>query len=58
MVFDNVAALIEMGGHGVYVWTAYGVSAAVMIALILYPIVQYRKKMQHLAQQSQHDSPR
>lgn len=31
---DALASYLEMGGYGAYVWPAYGVTAAVLIALV------------------------
>ncbi len=28
--FESLQALIEMGGHGLYVWLSYGIGAAVI----------------------------
>jgi heme exporter protein D len=47
MYFDSLFALWNMNGHGVYVWTAYGVSIlcfSILIALI------YIKKKKLIAQ--------
>lgn len=30
MQFDNITAFIDMGGHGFFVWFAYGLSIAVL----------------------------
>ena len=35
MMFDSLPAFAQMGGHGFYVWAAYGVTAFV-VALNLY----------------------
>ncbi len=37
MVFDSIAALIAMEGHGAYVWSCYGVSALVLAWLVVEP---------------------
>lgn len=33
--FDSFQDFLAMGGHGMYVWIAYGVVAAVVVALII-----------------------
>ncbi len=38
-----VSEFFAMGGHGVYVWLAYGISFAVLFALGLRPIVVRRR---------------
>lgn len=50
MYFDSFAAFLTMGGHGVYVWTCYGVVTAVISGLFMQPLL---KKRQFLAQQQQ-----
>ena len=42
MYFVSVHALLTMDGHGVYVWTAYLVTIAVIVATLLAP--RYRRK--------------
>lgn len=46
MYFDSFRALLEMGGHGLYVWTAYGISLIVIILLLVAP---YRRRKRLLA---------
>jgi heme exporter protein D len=42
MYFDSVHALLTMDGHGVYVWSAYLVTIAVIATTLLAP--RYRRK--------------
>lgn len=37
MQFDTLAALLDMGGHGAYVWSAYGISLLVLAANVILP---------------------
>ena len=50
MYFDSVADLFYMASHGIshgaYVWSAYGISFASLLLLIIYPI---RRKQKLLA---------
>ena len=46
MYFDSVQALIQMDGHGLYVWSAYGISLIVLGALVVAP---YRRRRRLLA---------
>ncbi len=32
---EAVASFLDMGGYGVYVWSAYGAAAAVLIGLVV-----------------------
>ena len=44
MVFDSFAAFLNMGGHAPYVWSAWGVTAA----LLLGSVVLARQERRHL----------
>lgn len=37
MYFDSLHALLDMDGHGVYVWTAYAVAVLVIAWLMVAP---------------------
>ncbi len=37
MYFESVQAAITMDGHGAYVWAAYGITALVLVQLLLWP---------------------
>lgn len=41
--FDNLTAFVAMGGHGPYVWAAYGVGLLVMAWLVIRPMLQKRR---------------
>lgn len=43
MQFDSLAALWAMEGHGPYVWSAFGLTALVMMALVLLPLAGHRQ---------------
>ena len=43
MYFENFAALINMDGHGPYVWAAYAITAIVLILLIVNPLLRKRR---------------
>lgn len=36
MYFDSFSALLKMGTHGAYVWTAYGIA---LLAIIVFHVV-------------------
>lgn len=46
MYFDSVDALLDMGGHGLFVWSAYGISLIVIGLLVMAP---YRRRRRLLA---------
>lgn len=33
---------VHMGGYGIYVWSAYGVAAVVLITNAVWPVVRFR----------------
>jgi len=43
---SNLAEFFAMGGHGPYVWTAYGLTGSVLILLFLTPILGRRRLVQ------------
>ena len=49
MYFDSVSAMLAMDGHGVYVWSAYFIAIAVVVALLLAPGRRRRKFLQNLS---------
>lgn len=42
MAFETIAEFIAMGKHGPFVWSAYGISALIIIANIVAPIQRRR----------------
>ncbi|MDZ7784947.1 MAG: heme exporter protein CcmD [Halioglobus sp.] len=49
MYFDNMQAVLSMGGHGVYVWSAYAVTAVVIAAVLIVPTQRRRRLLRDLA---------
>jgi heme exporter protein D len=49
MYFDSLHALLTMEGHGVYVWTAYGVTTMVIAAVLFFPLHRRRRFLLRLA---------
>lgn len=54
--FETIADFITMNGHGPFVWSAYAITFAVLIFLLVSPLVQNKvfikqqQKLQKLAQ--------
>ena len=48
MYFDSVSSLIAMDGHGAFVWSAYGITAVVLVALLVAPVRRRRRLMAEL----------
>lgn len=51
MYFDSFQAAMAMDGHGVFVWSAYGISVLVLALLLLRPWRQERRVLRELAAQ-------
>jgi heme exporter protein D len=49
--FDNVSQLLNMAGHGIYVWTAVLVTLALVAWLIINPLLQRRDVFKEIAQE-------
>jgi len=49
--FDNVSQLLNMAGHGIYVWTAVLVTLALVAWLIINPLLQCRDVFKEIAQE-------
>lgn len=43
MYFDNWSDFFAMGGHGVYVWSAYGFALLIIIWNVLAPVLAHKK---------------
>ncbi|RLA51091.1 MAG: heme exporter protein CcmD [Gammaproteobacteria bacterium] len=48
--FASLADFFAMGGHGAYVWSAYGITAIVLILLVIMPL---RRRSKLLAVKSE-----
>ncbi len=48
MSFNTVSEFVQMGGHGLFVWTAYGIALIVLGYNIINPMVLHSRfvKMQ------------
>ncbi len=52
MQFDSLHALLDMQGHGVYVWSAMAISIFVCVGLILHPLLKRKRLMKALQQRA------
>ena len=65
--FNDMSAFLAMGGHGFYVWSAYGVSLLLLSYLVIRPLLrraEVLKTVRRVHDQSQrknqsgrHDAP-
>ncbi len=49
MKFESMADFIGMGGHGLYVWLAYGIALAVLLLNVVQPLRQTRQLLDQQA---------
>jgi heme exporter protein D len=50
MYFETLSQLIEMDGHGVFVWAAYAVTLVVITALFVVPAMKHTRIKRELRQ--------
>lgn len=43
MQFNSFEEIVQMGGHGAFVWAAYAIAAITLIALIVLPLLRQRR---------------
>ncbi len=48
MAFDSFSALLAMGGHGAYVWSAWGLAALLLIGSAFHARAERHHLMQDL----------
>ncbi len=56
--FESLADFMVMNGHGSYVWSAYGISAMVLLYLAIRPLRQRRALLSTLGKQRLQDQRR
>ena len=49
MNFASVSEFFAMGNHGLYVWTSYGISLAVILLNVAQPVLARRRYLQEEA---------
>ena len=49
MSFDSFADFLAMGRHGLFVWSAYGLFALVLLINIALPVLSRRRYLQEQA---------
>lgn len=43
MAFDSISELLAMGGHAPYVWSAWGITALLLITIVWHARVEHRQ---------------
>ena len=54
MNFDSFSAFIEMGGYGLYVWSAYAITLVVFVYNITRPILMRKQAIREQKRLQQH----
>ncbi|SDN66729.1 heme exporter protein CcmD [Vreelandella arcis] len=52
MAFASIAEWLTMGGHGAYVWSAWGMTAALMAGLVLHARLERQQLIVQLKRQA------
>ena len=58
MAFDSWSAFLAMGGHGRYVWVAYGTTFALLAGLVLVSRWRHRRWLAQQRRQHRQDAAR
>ncbi|TNE76057.1 MAG: heme exporter protein CcmD [Gammaproteobacteria bacterium] len=53
--FDNLQDFLHMSGHGPYVWSAYAISIAVMLWLVISPMRRRRQLLADVLRQQRRE---
>lgn len=56
MQFESLSDFLAMGGYGFYVWLSFGVSAALIMALIFSSITGHTQVIKNIAIRQQRDN--
>ena len=50
---EIVTELLDMGGHGVYVWSAYALSFAALVGIGIWPLASLRATIRRLKERGE-----
>ena len=56
MQFDSFSAFLSMGGYGFYVWLSFGVSTALILALIFNSTMGHKQIIKNIALRQQREA--
>ena len=51
MFFDSISDFFNMGGHGLYVWSCYGIFALVILFNFLSPMLTRKNVIKNIERQ-------
>lgn len=55
MAFDTLPALLAMGGHAPYVWSAWGLTAALLVGSALHARAERRRLIRDLQRRNRRE---
>ncbi len=55
MQFDSFSAFLDMGGYGFYVWLSFGVSAVLILVLIVSSMIGHQQVINNIAIRQQRE---
>ena len=55
MQFNSFNAFLSMGGYGFYVWLSFGVSTALILALVLNSLINHKQVIKNIALRQQRE---
>lgn len=55
MQFESFSAFLNMGGYGFYVWLSFGVSTALLLALVISSVVGHKQVIKNIALRQQRE---
>ena len=50
MIFNSFSELLDMGGHGLYVWLCYGMTLLIFVVISIQPILVKKSLIRQLSQ--------
>jgi heme exporter protein D len=56
MAFDSFASFVQMGQHGVYVWTSFGLAWACFVGLAIDNRVRRKQALKKIIQQMRREN--
>ena len=56
MYFESFSAFLQMGQHGPYVWSAYGISLLLILSNVVLALRQGRRVRQQIVQRIQREN--
>ncbi|MEQ6917118.1 heme exporter protein CcmD [Halomonas aquatica] len=58
MAFDSLSAFLAMGGHGVYVWAAWGLTGLLLVGVVIHARAERRALLRDLRRRARRERRR